>query len=144
MTLQETATKTTKYILDSDTIIYFLQGEESVANKVGIMDISKIYTTTINQAELYYGAYNSSHPRGNLTTLKSFFSAMQILEFESEAAKEYGELKAELKKKGQLIADMDICIAAIAKANKMVVVTNNTKDFSRIEGLTIENWRDEQ
>lgn len=131
-----------KYILDSDTIIYFLKGVDSVVNKMATLDVANIYTTSINQAELYYGAANSQKVKANLSTIGSFLLNVGIKNFDHLAAKEYGHIKSSLKAEGKLIADMDICIAAITKVNKMILVTNNSKDFERIDGLTIENWID--
>ena len=130
------------YVLDSDTIIYFLQGNQGIVNKMAITATNNIYTTAINEAELYFGAYNSSRPKGNIETVRGFIRNIKVLDFDSGASKRYGEIKSSLKKEGKLIPDMDICIAAIVKSNNMSLVTNNIKDFSRIEGLLIENWRD--
>lgn len=132
------------YILDSDTIIYFLQGQNALVHKIGSIDIGKIHTTAINEAELYFGACNSSQVRGNIETVRGFIRNIKVLNFDSMAAKRYGEIKSELKKQGKIIPDMDICIASITKSEKMTLVTNNIKDFARIEGLKIENWLNEK
>ncbi len=128
------------YVLDSDAIIYFLQGQNALVNKIGSIDIDKIHTTAINEAELYFGAYNSSQVKGNIETVRGFIRNIKVLDFDSSAAKRYGEIKSELKKQGKIVPDMDICIASITKSKKMTLVTNNIKDFARIEGLKVENW----
>ena len=86
------------YVLDSDTIIYFLQGQNALVNKIGSIDIDKIHTTAINEAELYFGAYNSSQVKGNIETVRGFIRNIKVLDFDSSAAKRYGEIKSELKK----------------------------------------------
>ena len=103
-----------KYILDSDTIIYFLRGNQDIVSQVAVIDISKLCTTVINQAELLYGVYNSINVKSNMKTITGFLSNIEILNFESEAAKIFGKLKASLRSEGQLIADMDLMIASIA------------------------------
>ena len=87
-----------------------------------------------------FGAYNSLKVEQNLKKFKSFLKTIDILDFDKAAAEHYARIKAKLKKEGNLIADMDLMIASICLANKYILVTNNTKHFSRIENLTIENW----
>ena len=129
-----------KYILDSDTIIYFLRGNQDIVSQVAVIDISKLCTTVINQAELLYGVYNSINVKSNMKTITGFLSNIEILNFESEAAKIFGKLKASLRSEGQLIADMDLMIASIAIEKSYTLVSNNTKHFGRISGLKLKNW----
>jgi tRNA(fMet)-specific endonuclease VapC len=131
-----------KYLLDSDTIIYYLNGDNNIAARVANVPTNKLCTSTINQAELFYGAHNSKHVRGNIDLLKRFLTFFEIVAFEEESANAYGKIKSILNKRGELIADMDLCIAAVAMVNKMILVTNNSKHFARIEGLKLENWRE--
>lgn len=131
-----------KYLLDSDTIIYYLNGDKEITEKISKVHVNKLYTSSINQAELFYGAYNSKHIRGNVDVIKRFLTFLEILPFEKNTADIYGKIKSNLKKNGELIADMDLCIAAIAISNKMTLVTNNTKHFKRITELKLENWRE--
>lgn len=132
-----------KYLLDSDIIIYYLNGDQDITERISKVNVNKLYTSSINQAELFYGAYNSKHIRGNVDVIKRFLTFLEILPFEQNAADIYGKIKSNLKKKGELIADMDLCIAATAISNKMTLVTNNTKHFKRITELKLENWREE-
>lgn len=131
-----------KYLLDSDTIIYYLNGDRNLADKIAKVPSGQLCTSTINEAELFYGAYNSKHVRGNIDLLKRFLTFFEIVAFNEESANMYGKIKSILNKKGELIADMDLCIAAIAMSHKMTLVSNNTKHFERIEGLKLENWRE--
>ena len=130
-----------KYLLDSDSIIYYLNGEKNIANKIANLASKALYTSAINQAELFYGAYNSKHVRSNIDLLERFLTFIEILPFNEKSANIYGKTKSALNKEGKLIADMDLCIASVAMAHNLILVTNNSKHFDRIEGLKLENWR---
>ena len=130
-----------KYMLDSDTIIYYLNGDKQLAERIAKIPSGKLCTSAINQAELFYGAYNSKHFRANLDLLKRFLTFVEVLAFDEESANMYGKIKAILSKNGELIADMDLCIAAVAMAHKMTLVSNNTRHFEKVSGLKLENWR---
>ena len=67
-------------------------------------------------------------------------SAISVLPFEGEAAEAYGGVRAELEKRGEVIGNMDMLIAAHAKSKGFVIVTNNVREFERVEGLKLENW----
>lgn len=92
-------------------------------------------TTVINVAELYFGAFNSTHVDKNLSAVDGFRLATRILEFEESAAVIFGKIKATLKRQGNLVTDSDLFIAAIALSTESVLVTNNIRHYSRIEGL---------
>ena len=89
---------------------------------------------------LYYGAYRSSRQRENLETLREFFSEFVSFPFDGQAAAICGYICAQLAKKGTPIGAYDLQIAAIALANHLILVTHNVDEFSRVEGLTIEDW----
>ena len=129
-----------KYIIDTDTIIYFLKNNKKVIGKFSKINDENIFTTIINSAELLFGAYNSQLVEDNLKKFKLFLENINILPFDEIAAENFARLKAELKRDGNLIDDMDLMIASICIAAGYVLVTNNTKHFSRIEELNIENW----
>lgn len=128
------------FVLDTDTLIYFLKGKDSVVENLAKQAADNIYTTIINQAELLYGAFNSAHQNHNLEIVKNFLDKIQVLEFCNKSAYIFAEHKASLKKKGSLIADMDLIIASISLANRMTLVTNNEKHFKRISKLKLDNW----
>ena len=99
-----------------------------------------IVISVMTLAELEHGLYKSLHTEKNAKNLNNFLSTVQILPFEAEAAIQYGRICTDLERKGTTISTMDMLIAAHAKAAGLVVVTNNTKEFERVEGLEIENW----
>jgi tRNA(fMet)-specific endonuclease VapC len=129
-----------RYVLDTDTLIYYLKHNPNVVNKFAMVDINDITTTIINYTELLFGAYNSTKQAENLSHIKSFLDDMEIIDFDKRSAEVFARLKAELKQTGNIIADMDLMIASICVANHFTLVTNNTKHFQRIPEFTIENW----
>ncbi len=125
-------------ILDSDILIYFLKGKREVVAEM--TKLESLYTTRINYTELIYGAYNSSKPAENLAKFREFLDNFIILEFDEKSSEIFAQIKAKLKKDGNIIADMDLMIASISIANNMALVTNNHKHFSRIKELKTVKW----
>ena len=103
-------------------------------------DPLQICISSITMAELEYGVHNSSKPEQNRTALMMFLSEITILPFDSDASFEYGKIRYDLKSKGILIGGNDLLIAAHAKSLGLTLVTHNTREFSRVEGLSIEDW----
>ncbi len=128
------------YILDTDTLIYFLKNQGNVAEHLLNTPIKKLHTTIINHSELLFGAFHSEHRKKNLGIVQALFEKITILPFSEQASYIFAENKAALKKTGKIIDDMDLMIASITLANRMTLVTNNTKHCNRIKNLTIENW----
>jgi len=92
--------------------------------------------------ELYYGAYKSIHQKENLAILDKFFTQFVCLPFNELAIIKAAQVRAQLAVKGIQIGPYDLQIAAIALVNKLILVTHNTREFSRIEGLIIEDWEE--
>jgi len=101
---------------------------------------SGVAISSITVAELYYGVFNSQHAEKNNANLINFFIGLDILDFDSVAAIEYGRIRAVLRKKGTPIGHMDLMIAAHAKSRGFILVTDNVREFERVEGMQIENW----
>ncbi len=99
-----------------------------------------MFISSITAAELYFGAYNSVKEEENLSVTEELLAKMKIIPFDEKCGKYFGEIKASLKKKGRIISDSDIFIAATAFSNNLILVTNNETHFERIENLAIENW----
>jgi tRNA(fMet)-specific endonuclease VapC len=95
---------------------------------------------TIVQIELYYGAYKSLQRQQNLAILERLFNQFTILPFDSRAAQIAGLIRAQLAALGAPIGPYDLQIAAIALANNLILVTHNTREFSRVDGLRFEDW----
>lgn len=90
-----------------------------------------------------HGVEKSQEPKRNRIALTLFLSSITILEFDSYAAEEYGKVRAELEKNGTPIGPMDTLIAGHARAEGMTLVTNNTREFRRVEELDVEDWATE-
>lgn len=129
-----------KYIIDTDIMIYFLKNHPKVVSKFEKTDQDDIATTIVNYTELLFGAYNSLKIKENLSKVKSFLKTIAIADFDKSSAEVFARLKADLRKSGKIIADMDLMIAGICIANNLILVTNNSKHFERISGLKKENW----
>jgi len=99
-----------------------------------------IAISSITVAELYYGVFNSAHIDRNGKNLTNFFIGLNVLDFSSGSAMEYGRLRADLRKAGTPIGQIDMLIAAHAKSEGLTLVTNNTGEFGRVDGLQIEDW----
>jgi len=102
--------------------------------------LGSIGISSITLAELQFGVQKSNDPAKNQAALDYFLVPLDILNFNIQATLAYGEIRADLEQKGTPIGFLDTLIAAHAKARDLTLVTNNEKEFSRIEGLQIENW----
>lgn len=128
------------YLLDTDIIVYWLNGNRTIAQKATEAGQTNLAFSTVPQAELYYGAYNSHQVEQNVVAIERLRQNIRLLSFDEAAAPHFGQIKATLKQQGQIILDADLMIASIALAYELILVTNNTKHFSRITDLTTENW----
>ena len=129
------------YVLDTDHCIELLRGKDSVLSKLKSLDDDiEIYTTTITAAELFYGAYRMPNPEQRMQEVNAFLSDMEVLDLDLGAARIYGRLKAELTRRGELLADNDLFIASIALSRNLTLVTHNTHHYERIPNLCLEDW----
>lgn len=132
------------YLLDSNVCIRLINNSSpAVTTRLASQQPEDILVSTITQLELYYGAYRSAQQERNLEILQRFFSQFTIIPLDPEAARIAGKIRAELAASGTPIGPYDVQIAAIAMANNLIVVTHNTKEFSRVNGLQIEDWEEE-
>ena len=130
-----------KFMLDTNIIAYAKNHRpESVLRRFMQYKPEDMCISSITMAELEFGVYNSSKPEQNRLALMTFLSGIAVVPFDADAALEYGSIRADLTKKGTLIGANDMLIAAHAKALDLTLVTNNTRELNRIEGLKIENW----
>lgn len=92
-------------------------------------------------AELLYGAHRSTQTARNLIQVRTFCSGFASLDFDEAAAEEYGAIRAHLDRAGTPIGPNDLMIAAIARSRRLIVVTHNVGEFSRVPGLQVEDWQ---
>ena len=129
------------YLLDTNACIAAINDQNSaVAQKLITVPLSDIFLCHIVKAELYYGAYKSQRQVYNLATIERFCAPFQLLVFDSEAADVYGQLRADLERKGSPIGPNDLIIAATAVRYNMILVTNNAREFGRVSRLQMEDW----
>lgn len=128
------------YLLDTDTVIYILKGHPAVVENLKNHLHEPIKISVITYMELQYGAYKSQRVAANLAKIKSLGQSIGMATITIAVAEIFGLLKADLEKAGIRLDDFDLAIAACALANNLILVTNNTQHFERIEGLKLENW----
>lgn len=130
-----------KFLLDTNACIRYITGRSVLLrDRIIATSASKIAVCSIVKAEMFYGSMKSRNPQKSLQEQKEFFNQFQSLPFDDEAALIFGELRADLAKKGTPIGAYDLQIAAIALANDLTLITHNTSEFSRISNLKIEDW----
>ena len=130
-----------KYMLDTNICIYVIK--HNVPNVIQTFlshQPNDLCISSITYAELVYGVQKSSQPERNMTALVKFLSSIQVVDFDAAVAFSYGQIRADLERKGTPIGNMDMLIAAHALSRKLTLVTNNTGEFLRVFGLSIENW----
>ena len=128
-------------MLDTNICIYIIKNRPlHVLQRFKEFEPSDLVLSSITVAELYYGVAKSVQREKNLKALENFLYPFDIVDFDSEAALVYGDIRAKLEKRGEVIGGLDMLIAACAMSNNMILVTNNTREFKRIEGLEVENW----
>ena len=126
-------------VLDTDTCIEILRGNERVIEQ-RLATEDDVATTWITAAELRYGAAKSVAPKKNHSLVTKFLATLPVLGLDAASAEIFGEAKALLEKQGQRLADADLLIGAIAAAHGAVIVTGNRKHYTRIPGVTLEDW----
>lgn len=129
------------FILDTDTTIYWLKGDENIERKIMETGLPNVKITILTCCELYYGAYKSQKVQKNLKTIGELKQKINVIHTSEEVDKNFGKIKATLESCGTPLDDSDMLIAGIVISNKATLVTNNIRHFARIEGLRVENWK---
>ena len=128
-------------LLDTDICIYLIREQpDTIVDRFTRYAIGDIGISTITLAELEYGISKSSKPARNREALGQFTTPLVIVEFDRPASVAYGQLRATLEKKGQMIGGMDLLIAAHAVSLNIPIVTHNVREFRRVPGLRVETW----
>ena len=132
-----------QYLLDTNICIHFIKGEYDLGNKIRTVGFHSCYLSEITIAELLYGVENSSTDRRSMNlqrvqNLRTAFSE-RVLSIE-ECLEEYATQKAQLRRMGRRVEDLDIFIGATSIVKGLTLVTRNTKDFANMTGIVLENW----
>jgi tRNA(fMet)-specific endonuclease VapC len=129
-----------KYVLDTNTLIYFFKGLGDVSKHMLAQSPSELAIPTVVLFELDVGIAKSTSPRKRKSQLQEITALVNVLPFGIAESKSAAQIRAKLEKQGLPIGPYDVFIAATALANNMILVTHNQKEFGRIEGLKIEDW----
>ena len=130
-----------RYLLDTNTCILYLNGRSAtVVERVNSHPTTDIAVSDVVKAELYYGAERSRYVQRNTEAADDFCGHFRSLAFDSEAARAYGRIRATLEARGTPIGPNYLMIAAIAVARGLILVTNNLREFRRVDGLDVEDW----
>ena len=129
-----------RYLLDTNIVIYVLKRRPPEVLGVFNANASRMAISSITLAELMHGAEKSTRLSQNLEAIDDFCSRLEVLPYTAKAAQHYGAIRAGLEKSGQPIGVNDLHIAAHARSEGLVLVTNNLSEFERVPGLELENW----
>jgi tRNA(fMet)-specific endonuclease VapC len=130
-----------RYLLDTNICIYVIKRRPpQVLARFQRCAVGDIGLSTVTLAELQYGVAKSAFPARNQQALDAFTLPLEVVPFDAAAALAYGPIRAILERQGTPIGAMDLLIAAHARSLGVTLVTNNPREFGRVEGLQIETW----
>ena len=129
-----------KYLLDTNIVIYVLKRRPKEVLEIFNRNASRMAISSITLSELIYEAEKSSNVDKNLEAIEEFVSHLDVLPYDAKASQHYGQIKAALEKRGEIIGENDIHIAAHAISQGLILVTNNLQEFKRVPNLARENW----
>ncbi len=129
------------YLLDTNACIKILnRASTELTERFQSQPPSAIRLCSVVKAELVYGARKSARPSDNLRVLGAFFKPLVSLPFDDHCSNNYGVIRSELERTGQPIGPNDLMIASIATTHELTLVTHNVDEFSRVVGLSWEDW----
>jgi tRNA(fMet)-specific endonuclease VapC len=128
------------YLLDTNIVIYVMKRRPVEVLTLFNQNASRMAISSITLAELFHGAEKSAKVSDNLLAIEDFCSRLEVLPYGAKAAQHYGSIRSALEKAGTPIGINDLHIAAHARSEGLVVVTNNTGEFARVPALQLENW----
>lgn len=131
-----------KYLLDTNIVIYVLKRRPIEVLKIFNTNASRMAISSITLSDLIYGAEKSLNIDKNLEAIDEFISHLDVLSYDAKASQHYGQIKASLEKRGEIIGENDIHIAAHAISQGLILATNNLREFQRVPHLALENWVD--
>lgn len=129
-----------RYLLDTNIVIYVLKRRPIEVLSLFNENASRMAISAITLSELFHGAEKCTRVSDNLVAIEDFCSRLEVLPYGAKAAQHYGAIRAGLEKSGQPIGVNDLHIAAHARSEGLVVVTNNVGEFARVPALQVENW----
>ncbi len=131
----------TLYMLDTDICSYLIRGGNARLDaRVASVPSGSLCLSVVSRAELLCGVERKGRPPALVALVANLLHQIASLAWDDEAAQHYAELRAALEREGRQIGNLDLMIAAHARASESVLVTNNERDFRRVAGLKRENW----
>ena len=129
------------YLLDTNIVSYWMRGDADVIARIKEFAPSELSLSAVTLAEIFYGIEKSSVKKKlRRSKIEKIASLLRIFPFDETAAAAYAVLRARMEKKGMVISERDMQIAAIAVTNSLTLVTHNVREFGRIEKLPVEDW----
>ncbi|MGB1159523.1 MAG: type II toxin-antitoxin system tRNA(fMet)-specific endonuclease VapC [Porticoccaceae bacterium] len=129
-----------KYMLDTNTVIYTIKNRPNEVREAFKKHYGQICISSVTLMELIYGAERSAKPEQNLSDIEGLAARMEVLSYGDTAAAHTGQIRAELAGRGKPIGPYDQMIAGHARSEGLILVTNNLREFKRVDGLRVENW----
>jgi len=130
-----------RYMLDTDTCSYVMKGASPVLDeRLRSTDVRAVCISVITKAELLFGVAVSPRAERDGTSLEQLLAYVQVLDLPEAAATDYADIRADLRRLGTPIGANDLLLAAHARCLGLTLVTNNVREFSRVPGLSVENW----
>lgn len=129
-----------KYMLDTNICIFTIKNKPSHVRDHFNRHHGQLCVSAVTLMELFYGAEKSAMPEKNLAVVEGFANRLDVLNYDHGAAAHCGQLRAELAKAGRSIGPYDQMIAGHARAEGLILVTNNLREFERVPGLRVEDW----
>ncbi len=130
-----------RYLLDTDHCVAILRRHPLATARFAMLaQEDELYLSVISAAELFYGAALAQEPSQVAAQIATLCNQVAVLDLDLEAAKEYGRLKADLRRQGKLIEDNDLYIASIALRYGLTLLTHNQEHYTRIQGLPLMDW----
>jgi len=129
-----------RYMLDTNIVIYVIKRKPASALHIFNQEAGHMAISSITLAELLHGAEKSNAPARSLAVVEDFVSRLEVLPYGPKAAQHYGNIRSALERRGQTIGVNDLHIAAHARSEGLTLVSNNLREFDRVEALQLCNW----
>ncbi len=129
-----------RYMLDTNLCIRVLRDRPAGLRERFNAEAAALCISTVTLAELFFGAEKSAKPVENRQQVEAFAARLEVLPFDSDAAAHFGDIRADLARRGQVIGPYDLMIAGHARSRGLIVVTGNLGEFDRVDGLRTEDW----
>ncbi len=132
-----------QYMLDTNICIYVIKNYPPKLRERFNRLAEQLCMSSVTLAELVYGAEKSARRLENLQAVEQFSARLEVLAFSPKAAVHFGQIRADVERLGKPVGPLDMLIGAHARAEGLIIVTNNVREFRRLPGVRVENWVDE-